>query len=51
MGLGEGETVAYGFVEEGAAVPAQGDRRRIVELGSGAPHEIKSANYGGAWWE
>lgn len=52
MSLSEGETVSYGFIEESAAVTAQRHRRRIVELGGGAPHQksIRAANSGQAWW-
>lgn len=38
MGFGEGETLSYGFVEEGAAVTAERHHRQIIELGGAAPH-------------
>lgn len=36
--LGEGVALVDGFVEKGATLPTEGDRRQVIELGAGATH-------------
>lgn len=36
--LGEGVAPVDGFIEKGATLPTEGDRRQVIELGAGAAH-------------